>query len=83
MLEARTAGPAHRIGRYQRRGVCLCVLSAAVLTPHAICRPVHLIIKINLLNTKLQYFIWTKINDTTFVMSYIPNGIFRWYFLST
>ena len=40
-------------GGSAREQLCLCVLTAAIPTPHAICRPVHLIMKVNLLNTSL------------------------------
>ena len=36
-----------------KRQLCLGVLTAAIPTPHAICRTVDLIMKVNLSNTKL------------------------------
>ena len=55
MLEAATAGislPGTRREQAERQ-LCLCVLTAAIPTPHAICRPVDLIMKVNLINTSL------------------------------
>ena len=52
MLEAGTAGPAHRIGRYQHRGVCRFVLTAE---HDAWCEHLYYgdIMKVNLINTRL------------------------------
>ena len=37
--------------------LCRCVWHAAIPTPRAICRPEHVIMKVNLLNTKIQYYL--------------------------